>query len=297
MREKDVWLQSSSPHLDDMGLNEFMKIFLAVSETKTELRIHTNKNNGEFNKLFDKLWLNQLSLIEIILWDNDEFVFWKSNRKYNKIKLRKWYYQSSWSPYNIFELSNWCIKYQDGFQKSGTNKLSIEFDKVQWLSFDCLPVALTNQELKKNNDQVYFDNNSFQIDMSTIKNACYEMINGDQISFLSESIKMSNNFNIQVKYTNRHNHIDLEITNMPLEKDDVTNLINKIPWFGNIKSLSLLINEPSSAIDILDWWKHIYSISWITLEVRKGFNIVQSRKLKLIAKELKCQGKRVYILS
>ena len=133
--------------------------------------------------------------------------------------------------------------------------------------------------------------------MSTIKNACYEMINGDQINFLSESIKMSNNFNIQVKYANSHNHIDLEITNMPLEKDDVTNLINIIPWFGNIKKLSLLINEPSSAINILDWWKHIYSISWITLEVRKGFNIVQSRKLKLIAKELKCQGKRVYILS
>ena len=134
---------------DDMGLDEFIKVFLAVSETKTELRIHTNKNNGEFNKLFDKLWLNQLSLIEIILWDNDELVLWESNRKYNKIKLRKWYYQSSWSPHKIFKLSNWSIQYKDGFQKSGTNKFSIEFDKVQWLDFSCLPVALTNHELKK----------------------------------------------------------------------------------------------------------------------------------------------------
>ena len=280
---------------DGMGLDEFMKVFLAVSKTNTILRIHINKNNREFNKLFDRLWLNQLRTVKIILWDNDEFILWESFRQNNEINLRKWYYQSSWSPQNIFELSNWCIKYQDGFKKNVANKFSIEFDKVQSLSFHCLPVALTIHELKKNSDQVNFDNNSFQIDMSTIKNACYEMINGDQISFLSESIKMSNKFNIQVKYANKHNFIDLEITNMPLEKDDVSNLINKISWFGNIKKLSLLINEPSSAIDILDWWKHIYSISWITLEVRKGFNLIQNHKLRLIAKELKCQGKRGWI--
>ena len=134
---------------DGMELDEFMKVFLAVSETKTNLRIHINKNNGEFNKLFDKLWLNQLSSIDIILWDDNEFILWLTFRKSNKIYLRKWYYQSSWSPHKIFKLSNWSIQYKDGFQKSGTNKFSIEFDKVQWLDFSCLPVALTNHELKK----------------------------------------------------------------------------------------------------------------------------------------------------
>ena len=281
---------------DDMGLDEFMKVFLAVSETKTKLRIHTSKNNGEFNKLFDKLWLNQLSLIEIILWDNYEFVLWKSNRKYNKIKLRTCYYQSSWSPHKIFEISNWCLKYQDGIQKSGTNKLSIEFDKVQRLNFDCLPVALTNHELKKSSDRIYFDNNSLQIDMSTIKNACYKMINdNDEIHILDQCITVNNNLNTKVKYFKNNNLIDLEITNMSLEEDEVTNLINKIPCIGNIKTLSLRIDEPFSAIDILSWCKKASSITSISLEVRKSFNLSQSNKLRKIVKELKCQGISVYI--
>ena len=134
---------------DGMELDEFMKVFFAVSETKAKLKIHTSKNNGEFNKLLDKLWLNQLSTIEMKLWDDNELILWILNGQSNKIDLRTWYYQSSWSPQNIFKLSNWCIKYQDGFQKSAANKFSIQFDKVQSLSFKCLPVALTNHELKK----------------------------------------------------------------------------------------------------------------------------------------------------
>ena len=37
---------------DGMGLDEFMKIFLAVSKTKTNLKIHTSKNNDKFYELF-----------------------------------------------------------------------------------------------------------------------------------------------------------------------------------------------------------------------------------------------------
>ena len=280
----------------DMGLDEFMKVFLAVSKTKTNLRIHTSKYYEEFNKLFDNLWLNQLNSISIKLWDNDEFILWELLRQSNKINLRKWYYQSSWSPHKMFEISNWCLKYQDGFQKSGTNKLSIEFDKVQWLSFYCLPVALTNQELKKNSNQIYFDENNLQIDMWAIKYASFNVINdNDEIHILDQCITVNNNLNPKVKYFKNDNLIDLEITNMSLEKDDVSNLIKKIQQFGNIKTLSLKVNEPSSAIDILSWCRKASSITSISLEVWKGFSLSQSNKLRKIVKGLKCQGISAYI--
>ena len=37
---------------DGMGLDEFMKVFLAVSKTKAILKIHTSKNNDKFYELF-----------------------------------------------------------------------------------------------------------------------------------------------------------------------------------------------------------------------------------------------------
>ena len=245
---------------------------------------------------FNKISLNQQRSISIKLWDNDEFILWNLIRKSNKFNLRTQYYKSSWSSQNIFKFSNWFMKYQDGFQRSAANKLSIEFEKVQLFSFDCLPVALTNHELKKSRNRIYFDQSSLQIDMSTIKNASFNVINNnDQIHILDQCITVKNKLNPKVKYFKNDNLIDLEITNMALEKDDVSNLINKIPQFGNIKTLSLLIDEPSPAINILNWCMKASSITSISLEVRKGFNLAQSNKINKIVKELKSQGIRVCI--
>ena len=148
----------------------------------------------------------------------------------------------------------------------------------------------------KNSNQVYFDNNSLQIDMSTIKNASFNVINNnDQIHILDQCITVKNKLNPKVKYFKNDNLINLEISNMPLESDDVSNLIKKIPQFWNIKTLLLKVNEPSSAIDILSWCKKTSSITLISLEVCKGFNLAQKNKLRKIVKELKCQGISVYI--
>ena len=281
---------------DGMEIDEFMKVFLAVSETKANLKIHTSKNNGEFTKLFYWIWLDWLSQFEIKLWDNDELILWDLIRQSNKVNLRTWYYKSSLSPQNIFEFSNLCIKYQDGFKKSAANKFSIQFDKVQSLSFKCLPVALTNYELKKSSNRIYFVKNSLQIDMSTIKNVNFNVINkSSQIYILNQCITVKNKLNLQVKYFKNNNLIDLEITNIALEKDDVTSLINKIPCIGNIKTLSLQINELSSAIDILSWCRETSSITSITLVVFNGFKLVQNNKLSKIVKELKREGIRVCI--
>ena len=245
---------------------------------------------------FNKISLNLQRSISIYLWDNDEFILWYLFRKSNKIDLRTWYYKSSWSPQNIFKFSNWLMRYQDGFQRSAANKLSIEFDKIQSFSFDCLPVALINHELKKSSNRIYFDQSSLQIDMSAIKNASFNVINNnDQIHILDQCIIVKNKLNPKVKYFKNDNLIDLEITNMALEKVDVSNLINKIPQFGNIKTLSLKVNEPSPAIDILNWCMKASSITSISLEIWKGFNLAQINKLNKIFNELKCEGIRVCI--
>ena len=66
---------------DDMKFDEFMKIFLAVSNTKAKLIIHSNVNNAAYySQLFEKISLNKLSSIIIKLWEEDEYILWASDK-------------------------------------------------------------------------------------------------------------------------------------------------------------------------------------------------------------------------
>ena len=96
---------------DDMEIDKFMNIFLAVSDTKCKLIIHVNKENNDFYKLFDRITLNQLSLISIKLWDKQQFILWESNNL-NEIHLKKWYYQSPLHPkkYLNFQIDTYNFK-------------------------------------------------------------------------------------------------------------------------------------------------------------------------------------------
>ena len=77
---------------------------------------------------------------------------------------------------------------------------------------------------------------------------------------------MRNNLNPKVKYFKKNNLINLEIMSIKLERIDVTNLINKILCIGNIKTPLLKVNEPSSAIGILSWYRKSSSIISTILE-------------------------------
>ena len=281
---------------DDMRFDEFMKIFLAVSKTKVMLRIHSNKKNvAYYYQLLENIPLNKLSSISIKLWEIDEYILWATYKKINEIKLRKWFYKAFSQQNKAIKLSNWFITYRDGLTRNWKAKQSINLGKVKSIGFDCVPVVLADQDLKKRSDKIFFDQNRIQFDIGLIKNASYRKEYNSLLYFLDKSIRVTNNFHLQVKYFKKDYFYNLEITNMALEKDDVSNLINILTNFENIKILSLLLNEPSSAIDILSLCKKSNSIKSITLEVIKNFSLITDYSLKLLTNELKCQGKRVSV--
>ena len=53
---------------DDMELIEFIKIYMALSETKINLKIQINKDNLDFYKFFDQISLNQQK-VTIKIWE------------------------------------------------------------------------------------------------------------------------------------------------------------------------------------------------------------------------------------
>ena len=281
---------------DDMKFDEFMKIFLAVSKTKVMMKIHSNKNNvAYYYQLFENILLNKLSSISIKLWEIDEYILWTTYRNINEIKLRKWFFKVFSQQNKAIKLSNWFITYRGGLTHNWKAKQSINLGKIKSIGFDCVTVVLTDQDLKRRSDKIFFDQNSIQFDIRLIKNASYRKEYNSLLYFLDKSIRVINSFHPQVKYFKKDYFYNLEITKMALEKDDVSNLINILTNFENIKILSLLINEPSSAIDILSLCKKSNSIKSITLEVIKNFSLITDYSLKLLTNELKCQGKRVSI--
>ena len=280
---------------DGMKLDDFMKIFLAVSNTKIKLKIHANKDKDDYWQFLEEISLNQLNSTSIKLWDKDEYILWSSLRHKSEINLRQWYYHASSQQNKAIKISNWCIKYSNSFVHIWTTKQSINLDKIKSIYFDLLPVTLTDHEISNWSDRILFEKNKIYLDIGLDKNANYKQLEDGQIYFLNQSVKVTNNFNPQLKYFKKDYLINLEITNMALEKNDVASLINKMTNFGNIKTLSLLINEPSSAIDILYWCKQANSIKSITLEVIKSFTLIENYNLRLYTNQLKFQGKRVYV--
>ena len=174
-------------------------------------------------------------------------------------------------------------------------KLNINQEKIEWISFDCLPVAFTKFELIKLYTGINLNQKAIQFDSRILKNAYYRMGGNEEIYFVNQIVKMSKKYQAEVQYFKRDYLTNLKITNIPLTTNDIKNLLHSIINFGNIKILSLKLGDPSWVIDILDWWKQTHSVTSITLKVIKSFSLQQNHEIKLKTNEIKYQGIRVYI--
>ena len=193
------------------------------------------------------------------------------------------------------KLSNWWIKYLDGFNYNMIDRLILDLSKVDSINFKCLPDDLSEKNLNKWSNKFYLNQKNIQFDIGILKNAIYKTQSNSQLYFIDQSVKVANEYKAKIKYFQSEHLISLKITNKPLSNDDIKNLILKIEGIGNIKVLSLLISDPSSIIDILNWSKQTQMIASITLEVKANFSLAQNHKIRNIVNQLKLQGKRVLV--
>ena len=243
-------------------------------------------------KRFHKVNFNSFS---IRIWGKENFILWETAWNYNEIDLRKWYYKSSLYPKKAIKLSNWCIKYFDGFSYNMIDRLIFDLNKVESINFKCLLVDLSYNNFKKWSNQFYFNQKNIQFDFGILESAIYKTQRNSQLYFIDQNIKVENEYRAKIKYFQREHLISLKITNKPLSNDDIKNLILKIEKIGNIKMLSLLVSDPSSIIDILNWSKQTHPITSITLEVTASFSLAQNHKIRNMVNQLKFQGKRVLV--
>ena len=291
---------------DDMEIDQFLKIFSAVSDTVCKLKIHANKNNPEFFKLFCRIWNYKFSLVSIKIWDKEEHILWNTVRNNNEIYLRKWYYQTSFDSRKAVELSNLFIKYQNNLIENRTTTKSFSLEKIEWIQFYCSSSSvLPNHELKKLSNWIHFDQKEIQFEKEAIissnlkveisaKKSFFEA-SAKPIGSYQASVKQIGSHQARIKYFQKEHLISLEIQNKALEKVDFENLILEIPELGNVKILSLLISDPSCIIDILNWCNKIRWITSVTIKLATNINFILKHNIRKIANELKRQKIRVTI--
>ena len=280
---------------DDMELSEFIKIYTALSETKINLKIHVNKKNLEFYRFFDQISLNQQIFVSFKIWEMDRSILWDTSSDVNEVNLRDWYYQTLSYSVKTFRITNWCIYYEGYIEYNWIPRLLIKPRRIKSIRFSYYPVALEDLKWIDLNSKFHFNKKDILFDVKLLKDACFRMIEFNKMHFINQNVVMSKKYLAEVKYFRWENLTNLKITNIPLNIKDIKNLIESIIAFGNIKILSLYIEDPSWIIVILDWWNLINPIISISLKVAWSINLSQKSELKLEIDKLKCQNVRVNI--
>ena len=282
---------------DDMKLSEFIKIYTVLSETKTNLKIHVSKKNPELYQFFDQISLNQQIFVSFKIWEMNISILWDTSSNVNEINLRNWYYQTLSHSVKTFRITNWCIYYKDSIEYNWAPKLLIYSKRVKSIRFNYYPIVYENLKWTDLNSKIHFNKYIVLFDVKLLKDACFRKLEFNQMHFINKKIVMNKKYLAEVKYFQWENLTNLKITNIPLNIEDIKNLIKSIIVFGNIKILSLYIEDPSWIIIILDWWNLINPIISISLKVAWSINLSQKSELKLKINKLKCQNVRVNIVA
>ena len=120
--------------------------------------------------------------------------------KIMKFFFRNWYFLSNLNPEKAVNLINCSIKYQDCIGCNWGTKLNINQEKIEWISFNCLPVAFTKFELIKLYNEINLNKKTIQFDLRILKKAYYQMARNAEIQFFNQTVKMSKKFRAEVQY-------------------------------------------------------------------------------------------------
>ena len=294
MESNNIKFESVVLIWDGMIFDEFAKIYNTISNHKNiKLKIYEDTMLTDYISLLDRISHDQQSSISFNLWDEDYYFLWSKNKQGSRVNLKNWYYISNLDQNKMIQISNWVIKNKSKIFDEWANHLNIRFDHVYWIQFDCLPLKISQNWATKWSNQIYLTQANIKFNRRAIQ-SIENIIPFDEDINIIDS-KIFKTYQSILKYNQKEGSINLQITNDSLSNKHFEWLLERLADLKDIKSISLKIGDPFSVINILNWWKQIRSISWITLQTTTNFSLVQRYHVKLITSELRALGKKVNI--
>ena len=154
---------------------------------------------------------------------------------------------------------------------------------------------MKNYSLNSNN-QINIGDDVIEFNTNLIN--YWESLQNDKekrICIFNNKLPISLDFKAWFNYFQKEERTILKIENKDLSKIEVENLIKDINWHSGICSISLLVDNSSSALVFLNHWSKISQLKSITLYISKKSSIHHNYEVRETVIKLLKQGKRVKI--
>ena len=223
---------------------------------------------------------------------------WNSNRQWNELSLRKWYFLPNTESGIALEISNGNFQYNNSYFINGIDPNKVISSTQEAFCFKFNFKSINASTLKSTDfiKPINFDNHNFEFNYRIIKKGFYRKSQArDSIHSHHGKLKVVSNWTTKFTYSELNNRIRLEVLNCSLDPSDVDILLEYIEDIDEIKSLSLSITDLSSINQILEFFYVVPYLKTITIKLRSLVNATELSTIEDTLSNLYNQGKKVKI--
>ena len=277
---------------DGMEIKEFMKLYAVLANQSVKIKVIAKKDLQSLDNFLNIVeCLNKTEFL-FKMSENYEFILWQLIMSSNLIKLRKWYYQSNLNYENVIELSNTVIKFSSESIISRLPRPSINLKSLIYIEFNFKQIDIKKRLIKRNN-QINFDNNNIEFSSNSI-HYWESVVNkaNNSIYIFDKMISTESEYKVWFNYLYKEDRFCIRMTNKPLSKADIEHLIKMIKDIGYIYLIKVLIDDPSSAIEFLNYWNKLSFLKSIEMKIKKNWSIKQNYEIEEVMTKFIKQEKK-----
>ena len=280
---------------DGMDIKNFMKIYEFLSHKNIAVKIITKKNLQLLETFLNESHRTMICDASYKIAEDDESILWNSSRSISSIDLRKWYYRKSELDYTV-EIWNVLIKVANEIVINKLSRIYIDLNKFSCLDFNFKTTDISNKDSLECKRLINFKNNMIDFSVNIINNWKSKENKIEKCFYIfDKKIPISSDLDARFIYSYKNEKFKLKITNKPLSQIDIENLIKKIRGLGCIYFISLITEDPSSALVFLNHCEKLPLLKSIELRIDKKWDLEQSFEIREFVDRLLKQGKTIKI--
>ena len=265
-----------------MDLKNFLRVVYTLSKLKIKIEIVAQKELLFFAEVLKRLMFKIQLFGSYKLVDQEEHILWNQDRNKNQLELRKWYYIPYLNSDIAIEISNGNFQYFEIYRENiNDNKVISSAREALCFQFSFKSVPISNLKTSDFNKLIKFDNKKYQFNYNIIKKGSYRNKNMNWgVCFHHGELNIHSDIRLKFTYSELNRYIKLNILGTPLSILDIEELVRFLKNVGMIRSLLLLINDPSSIITILDLFQVMPLLKTIAIKLQNTLNDIELNIIK-----------------
>ena len=218
-------------------------------------------------------------------------------RKWNMLYLKKWLYLNSIESQCDLEISNCTFHYSEKATISEIDRIKLKNENIFRFKFSFKAISKSVSRQIKSKNILNFENESINFREKCITKGEFVQYVNDKTTYLQNwKILSTVNYKVLCKYSQINWHTYMKISNSFINKLDAENLISVIKNLCSIKTISLSIDQASTAIYFLsNYCKTSFSLQSVFIKLCQKPTISEYLDIDEIIDDLNDLGKRVKI--